>query len=300
MNVLITGACGFLARELIRVLEERGHQLRLVDRADPATATVFIPGSHERAVLPLTTHWPFIKAEITDLDTMRHAMDGVEAVIHLAAAVSGLPERGLETMQTNVIGTYVVLDAARLAGVTRALCASSINAFGTFYWRISQRPVVYPFLPLDETVPPEPEDPYSLSKYVNEETCAAFARAYGLTTAALRFAGMWSAQQYESTLSKPLPPTTAWSNDLFHWAHVDDIVQGVYRALEYAALPRFGVYTLSAADTRCPEPTQELVSRFQPYLVDTLTTPLSGRAAMVSIERARQTFGYEPQYRLGP
>ncbi len=300
MNILITGACGFLARELIRVLEECGHHLRLVDRVDPDTATVFIPGAHERAVLPLRTQWPIIKAEITDLEAMRGAMDGVEAVIHLAAAVSGVPDRGIETMHANVIGTYVVLDAARQVGVHRVLCASSINAFGTFYWRISQRPVVYPFLPLDETFTPEPEDPYSLSKYVNEETCAAFTRAYGLTTAAFRFGGVWSPQQYQAAVSKALPATTVWSNDLFHWVHVKDIAQGVFRALESDSLPPFGVYTLSAADTRCPEPTHELVSRFQPHLVDTLTPPLVGRAALVSIERARQTFGYDPQYRLGP
>src|SRR5437773_2119301 len=81
--------------------------------------------------------------------------------------------------------------AARLAGVRRFFCASSINAFGTFFWRLSGKPVIYRKLPLDESFAPVPEDPYSLSKWVNELTCDAFHRAYGITTAAFRFAGIW-------------------------------------------------------------------------------------------------------------
>jgi nucleoside-diphosphate-sugar epimerase len=296
MTILITGACGFIGRHLVHELEQ-GHTLRLTDAAVPEEATVFA-GGRERKPAPLVTHWPFVKADIGDLGAMRRACEGMDAVVHLAADPTGYADRGREIMQINVVGTYVILDAARLAGVKRVFCASSINAFGTFYWRLSGRPAPYTTMPLDESFDPVPEDPYSLSKRCNEETCAAFHRAYGLTTAAFRFAGVRSPEGY-ATMRQEIVPTTAWSDDLYQWVHVTDLVRGLRQALECSTLPGFGVYTLAAGDTRCPEPTMDLLRRFRPDLAAQVTRPLPGRASLLSIERARQTFGYAPSFRLG-
>jgi UDP-glucose 4-epimerase len=298
MKVLITGACGFIGRNLIRELEI-GHDLWLLDQVRPEEATIFTGGS-SRATVPLETDWPFVLTEITDAAAMQRAVAGMDAVIHLAGEPRGLPEIGVETFRTNALGTFVAIDAAQRAGVERFFCASSINAFGTFYWRLSGRPVPHKKMPLDEHFPPIPEDPYSLSKRVNEETCAAYHRAYGMTTAAFRFAGVWSDQRYEERLATGLPPTQAWSDDLYQWVHVADIVTGLRQALEAPHLPGFGVYTLGAADTRCPEPTMELLHRLRPDLAETVDLPLVGRAALLSIEHARHAFGYAPSYRLGP
>jgi len=201
-------------------------------------------------------------------------------------------------MQVNVVGTYVVLDAARQTGIRRAFCASSINAFGTFFWRINGEPSPYTSLPLDETFKPVPQDPYSLSKLCNEETCAAFHRAYGLTMAAFRFAGVCSAERYEERKGNP-QPTTAWSDLLYQWVHVSDLVHGLRQALECPTLPGFGVYTLAAADTTCPEPTMELLEKFRPDFAKTVSPPIKGRGGLLSINRARDTFGYAPRFRLG-
>ena len=299
MKALITGACGFVARALAADLEGR-HELRLLDRSRPEDATIFMPGKPDRQAAPLVTRHPFVQASITDVDAMRRACEGVDAVIHLAASVTGLPEHGVETFRDNALGTFVVLDAARLAGAKRFLCASSVNAFGTIYWRLSGRPAGYTKMPLDETFRVEPEDPYSLSKYVNEETCAAFQRAYGITTAAFRFGGVWTDAMYRERIATPLPPTTAWSDDLYHWVHLDDVARGIRQALEASDLPVHGVYTLSGPDTRCPEPTMELLERFRPDLAATVERPLVGREPLMSIRRAHEAFGYAPHRRLGP
>jgi UDP-glucose 4-epimerase len=297
MKILITGACGMIARALIKELEPR-HELRLADRIDPSEATTFVPGSAERARAPFKTDWAFIKAEVTDESAMRTAVEGVDAVVHLAAGVTGLPEVGVETFRINTVGTYVMLDACRLAGVKRFTCASSVNAFGTIYWRLSGKPPIYTSMPLTEAYPPVPEDAYSLSKYVNEETCAAFHRAYGITTAAFRFAGVWSVQMYEQALTKGLAPTTQWNDDLFQWVHLYDIATAIRQALEAPNLPGYGAYYLGAADTRCPEPTMEILARFRPDLAAHVIEPLGGRASLISIKRAQQAFGYAPKYGL--
>ena len=299
MKVLITGACGWLGRELTEALQDE-HDLVLLDRNAPEEATMFLPGKSDRAPAPFETDLPFVKAELTDVEGIRRACEGREAIVHLAASTTGLPEFGVQTFRDNALGTYIVLDEARLAGVKRVLCASSVNAFGTIYWRLSGKPPIYTKMPLDETFPPVPEDSYSLSKWVNEETCAAFHRAYGLTTAAFRFAGVFNDDLYEQWLVNATQPTAAWSDDLFQWAHHNDIIAGLKQALECPSLPGHGVYYLGAADTRCPEPTMEILERFRPDLAATVETPIEGRGSLISTERARQAFEYDPQYRLGP
>lgn len=294
MKILITGGAGWLGRNLTAALEAE-HEVRLVDNVDPAEATLFVPGQPERVKVPLDTRHPYVRADILDLDAMQAAAEGMDAIVHLAAIPTGLPEQGKAIMQVNAVGTYVVLDAARLVGVKRVFCASSINAFGTIYWRLSGKPAPYTSMPLTEDFPPVPEDPYSLSKHMNEDTCAAFTRAYGLTTAAFRFAGVWTDEMYRQRRAH-LEPTTGWSDDLFQWVHVDDIAQGLKAALECATLPEFGVYTLSGPDTRCPEPTLEILERFRPDLE--VTEPLPGRAPLMSIRKAQEAFGYDPRYRL--
>jgi nucleoside-diphosphate-sugar epimerase len=296
MNVLITGACGFIGRHLAEELEGH-HALRLLDAVRPEDATMF-GGAKGRFPAPFTPNGPFVQADVTDLPAMLEACDGMDAVVHLAADPTGHAEKGKEIMQVNVIGTYVPLDAARQAGVARVFCASSINAFGTFFWRLSGNPSPYTRLPLTEDFSPVPEDPYSLSKLCNEQTCAAFHRAYGLVTAAFRFAGVSSHEGYEAARAG-LPPTTEWSDRLYQWVHVRDVARGLRQALECPSLPGFGVYALGAADTRCPEPTMELLEKFRPDLAATVTRPLEGREALLSIDRARATFGYAPRFRMG-
>ncbi len=296
MRIAITGACGWIGRELTTELERGGHELRLFDRVDPAQATVFLPFSAERRLAPLVPRWPYTRGEITDETAVAEAVRGCDAVVHLAAATTGLPEHGRAIMEANVVGTWVVADAARRAGARRLFAASSINAYGTFYWRLSGRPVSRDTLPLSEAAACVPEDPYSLSKLQTEQILTTFHRAYGLETAAFRFAGVWSDEVWRHHLAGR-PPTTAWSDDLWQWVHVADIVAGVRAALEYAALPPTGVYNLGAEDTRCAEPTLDLVRRFRPDLLEHLTEPLPARAALMSIAAARSAFGYAPRYR---
>jgi nucleoside-diphosphate-sugar epimerase len=294
MKVLITGAAGGVARYVTAALEA-DHELRLLDCVDPEEATVF--GGPVRQMVPLRTKWPYVRADILDEEAMLAACEGMEAMIHLAADPTGLPEDGKAIMTVNVVGTYVAVDAARKAGLQRFFCASSINAFGTIYWRLSGRPAPYTTMPLTEDFTTVEEDPYSLSKRANEDTCAAFTRAYGITTAAFRFAGIYNRERYGEMHGK-LQPTTVWSDDLYQWVHAEDVAAGLKAALECPSLPEFGVYTLSGPDTRCPEPTKEVLERFRPDLAANLTEELPDRTPLMSITKARKTFGYDPKYRL--
>ena len=97
-------------------------------------------------------------------------------------------------------------------------------------------------------------------------------------------------------MRKNAGPTTQWNNDLYQWVHVDDVATGIRQAIECPTLPPSGAYTLGAADTRCPEPTMELLKKFQPVLAENITQPLPGRTALMSITKARKAFGYNPAH----
>ncbi|GCE21200.1 NAD-dependent epimerase/dehydratase family protein [Dictyobacter kobayashii] len=297
MKILITGALGFIGRALTEYLGQRGHELRLLDIADPAAVPIFDQIQDKAVTQAVKLNWQFVRGEVTDPVVVAQAVKDMDAVVHLGGIPHGNPDQGTAIFRTNALGTFVVLDEARKAGIQRCICASSVNAFGTFYWRLKRHPIPYTRLPLDEDYPPAPEDPYSLSKLVNEETCAAFHRAYGMTTAALRFTYVWSEAQYQRALVT-LPPTAVWHDDLFSWLHIQDAVEGIEQALECADLPGFGAYNLCASDTCCPEPTVQLLERFRPDLLSVLTQPFHGRESLLSIDKARRTFGFAPRYRL--
>lgn len=297
MKIMITGAAGWLGRYVTELLSER-HELVLLDQAHPDEATIFDPDSPGgRRVAPLTTDWPYHQIDLGDRDRLATTMAGAEVVIHLAAKPTGDWEGAEVTMETNVIGTFNVLRAAVARGARRVVNASSVNAYGTFYWRVSGLPPVRRQLPLTETDPPVPQDPYSLSKLTTELMTATFTRAFALETVNLRFAGVWPEQRYDQVMTEGLTATTAWADDLFQWVHVRDVTAGIVQAAEIGAVVPDPI-VLGASDTRAPEDTADLIARFRPDLAPLVHEPITGRSALLSIERARSRLGYAPAYTL--
>ncbi|MBA8794521.1 nucleoside-diphosphate-sugar epimerase [Friedmanniella endophytica] len=297
MKIMITGAAGWLGRYVAELLGDR-HELVLLDQADPEQATVFDPEAPGgRSVSPLRTPWPYHRTALADEDGLRAALAGVDVVVHLAGKPTGDWETAEETIATNVVGTFNIHRAAVRAGVRRVVSASSINAFGTFFWRVSGLSPVRRALPLTEDEPAVPEDPYSLSKLTGELVAATFHRAFGLETLPLRFAGVWPEQRYDRLLTDGLPASTGWADDLWQWVHVRDVSAGIVAAAEAAVVTPEPI-VLAAADTCAPEPTLDLVRRYRPDLAPHLTAPLPGRAPLLSIDRARTRLGYAPRFTL--
>jgi uronate dehydrogenase len=174
-RILITGAAGMVGTSLRPRLARPGRMLRLLDIREPAPLD-----------LPAGATEEIVAASVTDLDAMTAACAGVDAVVHLGGQSR---EAGVEELlQLNVYGTYCVLEAARRAGVTRVVLASSSHAVGFQVRHGSPDGSADGDLPAD--VPVRPDTLYGWSKVAVEAAGRLYADRFGLDVICLRI-GLW-------------------------------------------------------------------------------------------------------------
>ncbi|MDG4789244.1 NAD(P)-dependent oxidoreductase [Micromonospora sp. WMMD1102] len=175
-RLLVTGSAGRVGRLLRPRLAGPERILRLLDLADQAP-----PGSGEPVEV--------VRADIFDPAALAAACAGVDAVLHLAAIPT--EESWAELLRVNVTGTQLVLEAARTAGVSRVVLASTIHAAG-WYRRAGSTPepagVPAPEGPdgVPAAAPARPNTYYGWSKAAVESLGSLYADRYGMTVFALR------------------------------------------------------------------------------------------------------------------
>jgi nucleoside-diphosphate-sugar epimerase len=165
-RVLVTGGAGRLGRLVLAELISAGYEVSSFDLAAPA-------GFDCESDI----------GNLADLAAVESALAGVDAVCHIGA-IPG--EKGFEPPQifeSNVRGTFNVLEAAHRQGVQRIVFASSIVVYGaSAMWG---QPA---YLPIDESHPCAPVTTYAMSKLNGETYCRGYTLRYGLETACLRLA----------------------------------------------------------------------------------------------------------------
>ncbi len=189
-RVLITGAAGSLGTILREGLRERLGTLRLLDLA---------PLGPERSGEELVT------ADVRDLAAVTAAMAGVDAAVHLA----GIPHEDsfAQILETNVVGTYHVFEAARRQGCQRVVLASSSHVTG--FYPAGQR--------IGPAVPLRPDSFYGVGKACGEHLGRLYVDKHGLEVVCVRI----------GTLAER--PTTP--RHLSTWLSPRDAVELFYRCL---------------------------------------------------------------------
>lgn len=233
-----------------------------------------------------------IAGDARDEAVVARALEGVDAVVHLAA----IPHPSLGTpptvFGTNVLATFTVLSLAGQAGVRRAVIASSINAFGV---PMNSHGVDPAYFPLDEETPADIDDPYSLSKQVDEATARMMWRRWGIDVVALRFPLVKDAETLRGAAQSVGRDPASMARE--GWAYLD-LRDGV-RAIEHAlTAPLTGahVVSLSADDLLIDRPADELLRAYAPAVP--LRSPIGARGPLVDTARARALLGFEPQYSI--
>lgn len=170
MRALITGGAGFIGSHLAELLIAQGHEVIVMDNLTSGRLA-------NLRTISSNTGFKFVNADIRDLPSITPSFEGVDWVFHLAGLADIVPsiEMPAQYYNTNVTGTFNVLECARQSGVKRLLYAASSSSYGI--------PDVYP---TPETTPIKPQYPYALTKYMGEELVLHWNHVYRLPTVSLR------------------------------------------------------------------------------------------------------------------
>lgn len=245
-RILVTGAGGLLGRYTV----------------DDLKSSCTVSGLD---VVPAEDGVPHIVDTIENLEAVRRACSGQDAVVHIAARPNIWSGSGTEIIQTNVVGTWNVLQAAEDAGVRRVVVTSSDSVIG---FTVLDGAMVPPqYLPIDGDHERHPTDPYALSKKLCEEIARSFADRGKLEVVVLRpvfvlypeFEGEVKARAADPKGYKG--PTAGGRNPagggpMWHYVDPRDVAHAYRCALE-AADPGFGPYFICGPTTLAPEPTLE-------------------------------------------
>ena len=177
MRTCVTGGAGFIGSNLVDRLVADGHEVVVLDNLSTG----------DRANLAGSmASIRFLEGDLRDATAVAEAVDGCEAVYHMAAlaSVQRSVEDPREVTDVNVGGTLNLLLAARDAGVRRFVFASSSSIYGNT-----------PVLPKDESMPTSPLSPYAASKVTGEAYIEAFDSAYGLQGVSLRYFNVYGPRQ---------------------------------------------------------------------------------------------------------
>ena len=167
MKLLVTGGAGYIGGVVALQLVEAGHEVTVLDN---------LSKGHEAAI---PEDAGFVRADLLDAERLADVLaGGYEGVLHFAALslVGESVEQPGRYYRANVTGTLNLLEAMRVAGVPRLVFSSTAAVYG--------EPEEVPIL---ETTPPRPTNPYGGSKLAVDQLIGFFAGAHGLSATSLRY-----------------------------------------------------------------------------------------------------------------
>jgi len=223
-SILITGGCGFIGTNLVRRLAQSGARIRVLDNLSAGNPADIWPYGPELRV-----------GDVRDGSLVRRALEGVEAVIHLAAQTGVIPSQQDPggDFDVNAHATFELLAASRDAGIRKFVFASTGGAILG-----EKRP------PIHEEMPARPLSPYGASKLAGEGYCSAFFGSFGLPTVSLRFSNVYGPYSYHkgSVIARFFKlllegrPLTVYGDgtQTRDFLYVEDLVDAVLLALEAA------------------------------------------------------------------
>ena len=273
MKIVVTGGSGRLGQYVIHEFLDHGYEVLSLDR---------VPAPQR-----LCSSWI---ADLSKSGDLYQALTGVHGVVHLAAYQAPNLASDCETFNNNVTATFNLLKAASDVGVKRVVVASSVAAFGFVYAPKAWAPNC---LPLDESHPCRPQDPYGLAKIFGEQIADYFVTLSDATVASLRLTGINFDLSYRSF-------TEQWKNPAARigtfWSYIDarDAAVACRLGIE-SDLSGHEIFNIAAPTSRMKEPTKNLIQRYLPE-VKSIKEDLTSNWSGIDSSKAETLLGFRAQH----
>ncbi|HEV8567678.1 MAG TPA: NAD(P)-dependent oxidoreductase [Actinoplanes sp.] len=268
--VAVTGASGKAGRAVVRDLLEHGYEVRAIDIA-PAPADLGVD---------------VLTADLTDYGQAVQSLDGCDTVVHLANIPAPGRKPDAVTFNTNITMNYAVFTAAVHLRADRVVWASSETTLGLPF----DTPPRY--APIDEAHYPYPTTAYALSKVASETIAEQIAAWSGRPFIALRLSNIHAVPDYAKVPSYWADPRSRRWNA---WGYIDerDVALACRLALT-ADVAGAVALIIAAADTIMDRPSADLLAEVYPQTE--VRKQLSTYETLLSIDKAREVLGFEPQH----
>jgi UDP-glucose 4-epimerase len=226
MKSLVTGGAGFIGSHIVDKLIDIGHEVIVIDNESSNVHNHFY--YNEKAEYHLL--------DISDYEKTKHLYQNVDYVFHCAAESRIQPTilNPLGAVKTNVLGTATVLQASREHGVKKVMYSSTSSGYG-----LKNDP------PLNEEMPDDCLNPYSVSKVSGEKLCKMYYTLFGVKTVIFRYFNVYGPReplkgpyapvvvlflrQFKEGKSLTIVPDGTQRRD---FTHVDDVVSANMLAME--------------------------------------------------------------------
>lgn len=294
MRILVTGGTGFIGSHVVERLLQARHTLRVM--------------AHSAARLPelrfIDEQTELVLGDLSDRSTLRRALDGMEAIVHLAW--STVPKNATADpafdVQSNVIGTIHLLEQAREQQLKHFVFISS---GGTVYGRPQTDPI-------PETHPTRPISAYGLSKLTIEKYLHLYYELYGLDYTVLRVANAFGERQNllkgQGVIGVWLQrirqgkPIEIWGDGqvVRDYVYVKDVAEAVAQVLasrsSYAQT--FNVGSGHGYSLRQVAASLQRVMQAEPDIRYLPGRDFDVPSNVLDINRIRQSVGWQPQTRF--
>ncbi|WJV25641.1 MULTISPECIES: NAD-dependent epimerase/dehydratase family protein [Pseudomonas] len=291
MNVLVTGANGFLGQEVVHQLLRQGHSVVGYDRS--LMCSIDAPGYQYR------------QGDLVDLASLFDTCGAqrFDAVIHTAAISHPVDSRRipLQTVMTNALGTTHVLEAARLCEIPRVVNLSSECAYG------HSRELGT----IDETAPLQPTTPYGCTKVFTEKLGQVYSDLYQISVISLRPGWIYGPGQFMQCYLKSLlraaidrqPLIESSGGDYrLQYVHVADVAAACLLAATVDDLRLSQrVFNVTAGEQESYADVAARVRQLYPNADISIgpgTIDVLDENGRFEISAAQKQLGYSPEYRL--
>jgi nucleoside-diphosphate-sugar epimerase len=285
----MTGATGFVGREVSNRLSDVGKEITVIGRSKPDADV------------------PFLKCDITDDGELEAILrkKQFDCIVHFAS-LPGDTGNPREMVRTNVLGLQNLLEFAKESRAKRFVLASSISSY---QWYPATKFVAPDYLPVDEKHPCRPKDMYSVTKRMQELLVGTYFHQYGVDGVALRLTAVigphgkgggrsWRAfaEQLNRGIEVELPHFSR--EEICHYVDVRDVAEMVLAVIEHEGI---GGEVFNCCG---PEPIkgaefEVAVKRLYPKIQVKYGYPWSmaqGQALYFEMEKAKKVLGFAPRY----